>query len=448
MQSFETLKLFSPLEKALRELNYTTPTPIQSKAIPPAIEGLDILGCASTGTGKTAAFAIPILDYLGCEKPKTRPYHPTVLILAPTRELVIQIADSFADYGKHMRFRQTLVYGGIKQNAQVRSLSKGTDVLIATPGRLIDLMDQGKVNFADIQIFVLDEADRMLDMGFLPALRKIVAKLPEDRQSMFFSATLSPKIRELAATFLFNPVSVTVPSKALTADGVKQSLRFVETSGKVKALHSFLSNDQVDRTIVFTRTKHGANNLVKKLAREGIEALAIHGNKSQSARQRALEAFRKNRVTTLIATDVAARGIDIDGVSHVVNFDMPVEPESYVHRVGRTGRAGAEGVAVSFCTSGEMQELKAIENLIGFKLRIENPEFQHSASSGSPAKKRSHGGRRRGSSPRPQGNSTKSQNSKSLNSKARKSKGQHSSHQQATGQAKRRHKRRPNVTSA
>lgn len=406
MQNFESLNLFAPLEKALRELNYQTPTPIQAKAIPPAIEGMDILGCASTGTGKTAAFAIPILDFLGNEKPRTRAYHPTVLILAPTRELVIQIADSFGDYGKHMKFRQTLVYGGIRQDSQVKSLKHGTDVLIATPGRLMDLMEQGKVKFDDIQIFVLDEADRMLDMGFLPALRKIVAKLPEDRQSMFFSATLSPTIRELAATFLFNPISVTVPSKALTADGVKQSVRYVQRDEKVNALHSYLSSDKVDRTIVFTRTKHGANNLVKKLERQGIVALAIHGNKSQGARQRALDAFRDNKIKTLVATDVAARGIDIEGVTHVVNFDMPVEPESYVHRVGRTGRAGAKGIAISYCTSAETKELKAIEKLIGFDLRVENPKFKFgesapAAKGGKSASGKSQGSRRKNKSYKP-----------------------------------------------
>ena len=386
------MNLFAPLERALAEQNYQQPTPIQFKTIPPAIKGLDILGCAQTGTGKTAAFALPILDYLGHERPPAKPNRPTALVLAPTRELAIQIADSFRAYGKHMQFRQVLVYGGVGQGQQIGALRQGADILIATPGRLLDLMDQGHVDLSNIQIFVLDEADRMLDMGFMPVLKRILAALPRQRQSLFFSATLSPNIRQLAATLLFNPVSVTVIGSSKTVERIEQSIRFVQRENKLTSLCGLLSGDGVDRAIVFTRTKHGANALAKKLDRAGIHATAIHGNKSQNARQRALDAFRKKDVTVLVATDVAARGIDIDGVTHVINYDMPVDPESYVHRIGRTARAGAKGIAISFCTADEIDELHDIERLLGAKLQVENPEAR--PESASPARKTQVGPRR------------------------------------------------------
>ncbi|MBL6726192.1 MAG: DEAD/DEAH box helicase, partial [Rubripirellula sp.] len=392
MKTFESMNLFAPLERALAEQNYQQPTPIQFKTIPPAIKGLDILGCAQTGTGKTAAFALPILDYLGHERPPAKPNRPTALVLAPTRELAIQIADSFRAYGKHMQFRQVLVYGGVGQGQQIGALRQGADILIATPGRLLDLMDQGHVDLSNIQIFVLDEADRMLDMGFMPVLKRILAALPRQRQSLFFSATLSPNIRQLAATLLFNPVSVTVTGSSKTVERIEQSIRFVQRENKLTSLCGLLSGDGVDRAIVFTRTKHGANALAKKLDRAGIHATAIHGNKSQNARQRALDAFRKKDVTVLVATDVAARGIDIDGVTHVINYDMPVDPESYVHRIGRTARAGAKGIAISFCTADEIDELHDIERLLGAKLQVENPEAR--AESASPARKTQVGPRR------------------------------------------------------
>lgn len=375
------MHLFAPLERALAEQNYQHPTPIQFKTIPPAIKGLDILGCAQTGTGKTAAFALPILDYLGHERPPAKPNRPTALVLAPTRELVIQIAESFRAYGKHMQFRQVLVYGGVGQGQQIGALRQGADILIATPGRLLDLMDQGHVDLCNIQMFVLDEADRMLDMGFMPVLKRILAALPRQRQSLFFSATLSQNIRQLAATLLFNPVSVTVTGSAKTVERIEQSIRFVQRENKLTSLCGLLSGDGVDRAIVFTRTKHGANGLTKKLDRAGIHATAIHGNKSQNARQRALDAFRKKDVTVLVATDVAARGIDIDGVTHVINYDMPVDPESYVHRIGRTARAGAKGIAISFCTADEIDELHDIERLLGAKLQVENPEARPESAS-------------------------------------------------------------------
>lgn len=373
MKSFQEMDLFEPLQKRLAELDYTVPTPIQSQTIPEAIEGKDILGCAQTGTGKTAAFTLPILDYLGYETPRAEPGRPLALVLAPTRELAIQIGQSLHSYGKHVRFRQALVYGGVGQNEQVRSLKKGAHVLVATPGRLIDLMDQGHVQLSDVEIFVLDEADRMLDMGFMPAINKIIARLPEDRQSMFFSATIAPKIRQLADQLLFNPVQVDVTPKKVSVKRIDQSVRMVDRNEKVDRLVQVLRGDDVVRSIVFTRTKHGANALAKKLAKQDIRSMAIHGNKSQSARQKALHAFRQNQVSVLVATDVAARGIDIDDITHVVNYDMPVEPESYVHRVGRTGRAGASGIAISFCTLDERDKLREIEKLIGQSLRIQNP---------------------------------------------------------------------------
>ena len=374
MKTFQELGLFAPLERALAELKYQTPTPIQAKTIPPAIDGVDVLGCAQTGTGKTAAFALPILDFLGNERPKCSPHLPTVLVLAPTRELAIQISESFAEYGKHMRFRQATVYGGVGQGKQVAALRRGVDVLIATPGRLLDLMDQGHFRLSNIEMFVLDEADRMLDMGFLPALKRIIAELPQRRQSLFFSATLAPKIRKLASQLLFNPVSVDVSPESTSVAAIQQTIQIVDRSTKFKTICDTFRDPSVQRAIVFTRTKHGANALTRKLLAAGIGSVAIHGNKSQSARERALRAFRGNKVAALVATDVAARGIDIDGVTHVINYDMPVEPESYVHRVGRTGRAGASGVAISFCTADERDKLQAIETLLGQKLPISDPD--------------------------------------------------------------------------
>lgn len=376
LNTFENMDLFAPIKRALAEQNYSNPTPIQTQTIPPAIEGCDILGCAQTGTGKTAAFALPILDFLGHEKPRAIPNQPNVLVLAPTRELAIQIGESFSVYGKYMQFRQALVYGGVSQHAQVKALRSGAHVLVATPGRLIDLMDQRHVNLSGIEIFVLDEADRMLDMGFMPALTRIIRELPEERQSLFFSATMPPKIRELSERLLFNPTKVNVTPKTSSVERIEQSVRYVERATKLKSLVDLLGRDEVQSGIVFTRTKHGANALARKLEGHGYSAAAIHGNKSQGARQRALEAFRNNEVRVLVATDVAARGIDIDGVTHVINYDMPVDPESYVHRTGRTGRAGAAGIAISFCTAEELDELQAIEKLIGQSLKVENPEMK------------------------------------------------------------------------
>lgn len=370
LKTFQELDLIAPLQRALADEKYEIPTPIQAQTIPAALEGRDVLGCAQTGTGKTAAFALPILDYLGSEATKPQPGRPLVLVLAPTRELAIQIGDSFATYGKHLRLRHALVYGGVGQHKQVRDMQRGVHVLVATPGRLLDLMNQGHIHLDRLEIFVLDEADRMLDMGFLPDLKRIISKLPKDRQSLFFSATMPPKIVELTQRLLHDPVSVNVTPKTTSVERIEQRVIFAERSDKQSMLRKILSGDDVDRAIVFTRTKRGANTLAEKLMKSGIGSAAIHGNKSQGARQRALEAFRTRQVQVLVATDVAARGIDIDGVTHVVNFDLPTEPESYVHRIGRTGRAGADGLAISFCTAAERGELHAIEKLIGQKLQV------------------------------------------------------------------------------
>ena len=300
--------------------------------------------------------------------------NPLGLVLAPTRELAIQIYNASKMMTLMAGLKMTVVYGGADRYGQIKNLNYGCDILIATPGRLIDLMEQGHVNLSQVEIFVLDEADRMMDMGFMPALKKIIAKLPEERQSLFFSATMPPKIQELSQRLLFNPIHVDVTPKTTSVKQIKQTIRLVQRPEKVNELHKILSKDSVGQAIVFTRTKHGANGLVKKLDRLGVTATAIHGNKSQGARQRSLKAFRDYKIQVLVATDVAARGIDIDGVTHVINYDMPVEPESYVHRIGRTGRAGAEGVAISFCTADEVDELRAIERLIDQDLKIENPD--------------------------------------------------------------------------
>jgi ATP-dependent RNA helicase RhlE len=377
LKNFKELNLIAPLQRALAEQDYLIPTPIQAKTLPAAIDGLDVLGCAQTGTGKTAAFALPILDWLGQEPTKPRPNHPQALVLAPTRELAIQIGDSFRKYGKHLPLKVSMVFGGVSERKQVRELKQGVHVLVATPGRLLDLMSQGHVRMKDLDIFVLDEADRMLDMGFLPDLKRIIKALPQKRQSLFFSATLPPKIKSLATQLLWKPVNVDVTPKTPSVEKIDQRVMMVQRSDKQSILNHILDEPNVERAIVFTKTKRGANRLSEKLERRGIKVSAIHGNKSQSARQKALIAFRNASIKVLVATDVAARGIDIDGVTHVVNFDMPTQPESYVHRIGRTGRAGAEGIAVSLCCPEERCDLKAIERLIGKRVPIaENPSLQ------------------------------------------------------------------------
>ncbi len=403
MNNFNEIDLIEPIRRALAEENYHSPTPIQAKTIPAALEGNDILGCAQTGTGKTAAFALPILDCLGRAHRKAQPNRPLVLVLAPTRELAIQIGESFKIYGRHLRLKTTLVFGGVKQGAQVRALDRGAHVLVATPGRLLDLMDQGFIELDQLDVFVLDEADRMLDMGFLPDLKRIIRELPDDRQSLFFSATVPPKIRELSQSLLIDPISVNVTPKKQSVDLIDQQVMHVDRSTKIETLAEILSDDDVDQAIVFTRTKRGANMVVQRLERKRISAVAIHGNKSQNARQRALAAFRDNRIQVLVATDVAARGIDIEGVTHVVNYDVPTDPESYVHRIGRTGRAGAKGVAITLCTAEERSELRDIERLIGMKIPLADGQQEPTGPivKKQKASQRSSGGGRRRQSSRP-----------------------------------------------
>jgi ATP-dependent RNA helicase RhlE len=389
---FSLLGLAEPIVRAVRSEGYQTPTPIQSKAIPHVLAGRDLLGCAQTGTGKTAAFALPILHRLGATAPVNAPPPPALkpgqhvhqsqgpksgkgrrtraLILSPTRELASQIAESFQAYGKHADLRGAVIFGGINQGPQTRALQNGIDILVATPGRLMDLMDQGYVDLRFVQILVLDEADRMLDMGFIEPIRKIVAKLPKERQTLMFSATMPPPIRSLAQSILRDPVSVEVTPVASAVEKIEQSVYFVEKRNKPDLLTHFLKSAPVTRALVFTRTKHGADKVVRQLFLAGISADAIHGNKSQSQRTRAMNNFKAGRAPVLVATDVAARGIDVDDISHVFNYDLPVEPETYVHRIGRTARAGASGHAVSFCDVEERGTLKAIERLIKKQIPI------------------------------------------------------------------------------
>lgn len=376
MKTFAELPLLASVQRALTEEQYVTPTPIQAQTIPAAMEGRDILGCAQTGTGKTAAFALPILHQLGQSKRRAQPNQPYALILAPTRELAIQITDSLSTYGRHLPLRHVTVYGGVGQFKQVQGMNRGAHILVATPGRLLDLIGQGHIELDALEMFVLDEVDRMLDMGFLPDLKRIINMIPEDRQSLFFSATLPPNIVELARQLLRNPVSVHVEPESKSIDRIEQKMLFVERRGKRDLLYDILCDQSVERTVVFTKTKFGANQVAEFLDSNGIPAAAIHGNKSQGARQRALDAFRRGLVRVLVATDVAARGIDIDGVTHVINFDLPIEPEAYVHRIGRTGRAGASGIAISFCSPEERRELRDIERLLGMRLAANAPAPQ------------------------------------------------------------------------
>ncbi|MGB8276476.1 MAG: DEAD/DEAH box helicase [Methylovirgula sp.] len=369
--SFSELGLCEPICRALAVENYTHPTPIQMRAIPLLLEARDLLGIAQTGTGKTAAFALPLLQKLGKPQHRAAPRSVHALILAPTRELAVQIGESFAAYGRHMGLRHTVILGGVGQSQQVKALARGVDILIATPGRLLDLAQQGHVRLDDVKHFVLDEADRMLDMGFIRDVRKIVAMLPKKRQSLLFSATMPNDVAKLAADMLCEPVRVEVTPQAVTVDRVEQRVFFVATANKHALLVDLLKDPGLARVIVFTRTKSHANRVSQQLDRAGISTDAIHGNKSQNARQRALERFRSGEARVLVATDIAARGIDVDGVSHVINFELPNEPESYVHRIGRTARAGKSGIAFSFCDASERGFLRDIERLTKRPLLIE-----------------------------------------------------------------------------
>jgi ATP-dependent RNA helicase RhlE len=382
--AFRKLSIIEPILKAVAEEGYTIPTPIQQQAIPLVLERRDLLGCAQTGTGKTAAFAIPILQLLH----EQRPLAPGIksLILTPTRELAIQIGESFVAYGKHTGIRHTVIFGGVSQMSQTNALKRGVDVLIATPGRLLDLMQQGYVRLDKLQIFVLDEADRMLDMGFIHDVKKVIAKLPQKRQTLFFSATMPPEIQKLANILLTDPAKVEVTPPSSTVDRIEQSLYYVSKTDKPELLLGLLQDKEIRTVLVFTRTKHGADKVAKTLQRNNIRAAAIHGNKSQNARQAALNDFKNGTLRVLVATDIAARGIDIDELSHVINFELPNVPETYVHRIGRTGRAGNTGIAISFCSREERDELKDIQKLIRKTIPVvEEHPFAANAHASAPA---------------------------------------------------------------
>ncbi|SDS25915.1 ATP-dependent RNA helicase RhlE [Mucilaginibacter mallensis] len=369
--SFENLNLIEPILRALKTEGYTTPTPIQEQSIPIILQHKDLLGCAQTGTGKTAAFAIPILQLLYQDRLQHKEQKTIkALILTPTRELAIQIAESFAAYGKHTGLKHLVVFGGVSQNPQVDSLRRGVDILVATPGRLLDLMNQKYVHLDHIKMLVLDEADRMLDMGFVNDVKKIIAKVPAKRQTLFFSATMPNEIQNLANTILTRPEKVEVTPVSSTADTIQQELYYVDKGDKKALLNHILKDKEIKTALVFTRTKHGADKVVKDLVKVGITAEAIHGNKSQNARQRALSNFKNRTTRVLIATDIAARGIDIDELTHVINYELPNIPETYVHRIGRTGRAGASGIALSFCDAEEIDFLKDIHKLIAKQIPV------------------------------------------------------------------------------
>jgi len=367
---FTELGLAEPILKALSAKQYAVPTPIQQKAIPVLLEGRDLCGIAQTGTGKTAAFALPSLDHFA-RNPKQTPLNGCrMLVLSPTRELAAQIAQSFRDYGRFLKLSVEVVFGGVPINRQIKALSRGVDIVVATPGRLLDLMEQRAFTIKDTEIFVLDEADQMMDMGFIHPLRRIAKLLPKERQNLFFSATMPKEIEALAAQFLNDPVKVSVAPQSTTAERVRQQATFVNQAEKQALLTLTVKNEPIDRALIFTRTKHGADRVVRFLEGAGIQAVAIHGNKSQAQRTTALQAFRHGHVKLLVATDIAARGIDVSGVSHVINFELPNVPEQYVHRIGRTARAGAEGIAISFVADDERPYLKAIERTAKVKLEI------------------------------------------------------------------------------
>jgi ATP-dependent RNA helicase RhlE len=366
---FEQLGLIEPILKALKTEGYTNPTPIQEQAIPVVLEGRDLLGCAQTGTGKTAAFAIPLLQFFHQNKLNAKGYkHIRSLILTPTRELAVQIGESFASYGRNTNVKHEVIFGGVSQHAQTIALRNGTDVLIATPGRLLDLMNQGYVHLDHLEVFVLDEADRMLDMGFIHDVKKIIRELPRQKQTLFFSATMPPQIAQLADSLLHEPVKVEVTPVSSTVEKIEQSVYFVNKKDKLSLLLHLLQEKKIARTLVFARTKHGADKITKDLKKMNVNSASIHGNKSQVARQYALAQFKLGRLKVLVATDIAARGIDVDALTHVINYDLPDVPETYVHRIGRTGRAGADGMALSFCDADEIINLKDINKLIGQKI--------------------------------------------------------------------------------
>lgn len=368
---FKELNIIEPILKSLKEDGYENPTPIQEQSIPVLLKGRDILGCAQTGTGKTAAYAIPVIQQIAInhknshEKRKIR-----ALILAPTRELAIQIEENCVNYSKYTDVRNTVIFGGVSQNPQTRALKRGVDILIATPGRLLDLINQKFIDLSDVEHFVLDEADRMFDMGMVNDVKKIVAMLPKKRQNLLFSATMPNEVMNLVNSILKDPVRVEIAPQSSTVDTVEQKLYYVNKKDKKTLLTHILKDKEIKSLLVFSRTKHGANNIVKDLNKAGVESMAIHGNKSQNARQLALDSFKEGKIRVLVATDIAARGIDVSELSHVVNYDLPDVPETYVHRIGRTGRAGHSGIAISFCAFDEKKELKSIEKLIDMKIPV------------------------------------------------------------------------------
>ncbi|WP_119677432.1 DEAD/DEAH box helicase [Indioceanicola profundi] len=407
MTEFSALGLAAPLMAAVEAEGYKTATPIQAGAIPPGLAGRDVLGLAQTGTGKTAAFALPILQRLAAENVRPKPRHVRTLILTPTRELALQVGEAFEKFGRGLKLSSFVVLGGVGYTPQAKAIAPGLDVLVATPGRLLDLMNQGDINLSQVGIFVLDEADRMLDMGFIHDVKKVVAKLPKPRQNLLFSATMPDAVVSLANGILAADharVEVTPPST--TVERIEQSVMFVDQTDKPALLTDLFANPAISRAIVFTRTKHGANKVAKKLADAGIAADAIHGNKSQSARERALDGFRAGTVRALVATDIAARGIDIDGVSHVINFDLPDVPEAYVHRIGRTGRAGRDGIAISFCDAIEVPQLRDIEKSIRMAVPV---VAEHGYASAEIARLHANGGKGAPKRPAPQGRQPRQQ---------------------------------------
>ena len=411
---FESLNLCQPLLTALDEIGYVTPTPIQEQAIPLLIEGHDMLGCAQTGTGKTAAFSLPILDAMA-EDPWSGKRQIRVLMLCPTRELASQIRDNIEEYARHLDIRSMVMFGGVSQRPQVKSLRQGVDILIATPGRLLDLIGQGHVDLSYVQFLVLDEADRMLDMGFIRDIRKILALIPEERQSLLFSATMPSSIVELSRDMLYEPVRVEVSPESTTVEAIEQSLMFVMKKDKRGLLTHLIRDESPEKVLVFSRTKHGCNRIVKQLAQDEIEALAIHGNKSQGAREKALGRFRNGSLQVLVATDVASRGIDVSDISHVINLDLPNEPEVYVHRIGRTGRAGQGGIAIAFCDENEGEYLRGIEKIIRQEIPVDEDHPFHSEKAKSrkgekAPKKQQNRGRRGGGRRQNQGGQKRGQN--------------------------------------
>ena len=376
MTDFQSLGLSNTLLKAVEDEGYTTPTPVQQQSIPPLLDGRDVLGVAQTGTGKTAAFALPVLQIMERRRTQGKRYI-RALILSPTRELAAQIDERFDAYSKNMDIRHRVIFGGVKQNPQVRDLNKGLDILVATPGRLLDLIGQGFIDLSSVEFFVLDEADRMLDMGFIRDIEKVLKLLPKKRQNLLFSATMPKSIAKLAGSFLNNAVMVDVSPKEMTVDRIEQKIMFLRKADKRRLLVKLIKEQKVERGIVFTRTKHGANRLVKQLGQSNLSAAAIHGNKSQGARTRALAGFKDGSIPILVATDIASRGIDVEGITHVFNYDLPNEPESYVHRIGRTARAGRSGIAYAFCDDTESGYLVGIQQLIGQEIPVDSQHEFH-----------------------------------------------------------------------